>query len=59
MAWPIGFLFVSLLEQLRKITDPMFGTELCTRLYYANLSTGLPVTPKLHIISTHVIQWFR
>ena len=65
-----GWLFLNVLESFKRVKDAVFGLELAanyeevmadfkTHLHLAHIGSYLPITPKLHIISTHVVQWVR
>ena len=68
--YPDGFLFVNLIESFKNVKDAIFGLELASNyvevtenlklhLHLAHIGSNVPLTPKLHIISTHVVQWVR
>ena len=65
-----GILLYSVLELFKRVKVAVFGLELAvnhkevladfkTHLHMAYTHSSLPITPKLHIISVHVVQWVQ
>jgi hypothetical protein len=65
-----GQIYMGLLQAFKEVKDAMFGEKLGADfedvmdnfkmfLTMAHETCGLPISPKLHMISTHVIQWVR
>jgi hypothetical protein len=67
---PQGLLIFNVLQAFKNVKSAVFGTELAPNyeevltdfkihLDLASLASLLPVTPKLHIISVHILQWVK
>jgi hypothetical protein len=65
---PQGFLIYNVLNAFKDVKSAVFGTELANNyeevmkdfkihLDLAHLASLLPITPKLHIIAEHILQW--
>ena len=65
---PQGLLIYNVLNAFKSVKTAVFGTELSSNylevmrdfkihLDLAHMASLLPITPKLHIISEHIIQW--
>ena len=65
-----GILLYSVLELFKRVKDAVFSLELAdnheevladfkTHLHMDYTHSSLPITPKLHIIFVHVVQWVR
>ena len=65
-----GFYIIALLQAFKEVKDGVFGVHLAPNyedilsefrhiLLVANEAANIPITPKLHTIAFHVVQWCR
>ena len=65
-----GFYTMALLQSFKEVKDKVFGVTLAHDfedilanfkmiLQVAHEAVGIPITPKLHTIANHVVQWCR
>ena len=65
-----GIMYLNLLKSFQQVKNKVFGSVLgldweialkdfAENLHFAHLCVGLPISPKLHVIATHVPQAIR
>ena len=65
-----GWFYYCVLASFKEVKDACFGIHLDPRfeailadfaahVHHANIGVEMPITPKLHVISVHLVQWCR